>query len=401
MTPQTVKKILRNCPALFAGALIGLIAWPHAIFLAPIVFLLLPLFRLWAAPFLVMLGYHLATTWGLIHGTAVFFPYVGLTLGIAFWVFSSLAFALPYLLYKPIRNRLPKHPALAALLATLITSGLSTILPPLGLIGWTSPWIGAINEGWLGLAWVLFAIPLLAYLSAKVDDAPVPPLVVLPAVLMALPFIGAFALPRLYPPSGWTAIDTHGGHLTAVSAIEESERLVPKVLSALRQNRVVLLPETIAGYFGPGTKAVWQPVIHYTKTHPDKTVLLGAAVPHGIELSDDLVEIHKGRFIYLPDRIPVPFSMWHPWRPEASFSMRVFGKPEVATVAGHRVGYLICYEQLLMWPALDLYPQRIRVLLAPANDWWAEGTDIPAIQRASARAWGRFLGVPVLFAVNS
>jgi apolipoprotein N-acyltransferase len=67
---------------------------------------------------------------------------------------------------------------------------------------------------------------------------------------------------------------------------------------------------------------------------------------------------------------------------------------------GLRVGYLICYEQLLVWPALSLFHQHVQVLLAPANDWWAEGTDIPAIQRASAKAWGSFLGVPVLFAVN-
>ncbi|MCE5388808.1 MAG: conjugal transfer protein TraB, partial [Acidithiobacillus sp.] len=326
--------------------------------------------------------------------------YAGLPLGIAFWVFSSLAFALPYWLYKPITNRLPKHPAIAALLATLITSGLSTVLPPLGLIGWTSPWIGAINEGWFGLVWVLLSILLIAYLAAKDNDASVPPLVILPALLLALPFIGAFTLPRLYPPAGWTAISTHGGHLTAVSSIEESERIVPKVLSDLHQNKVVLLPETIAGYFGPGTKAIWRPVIQYSKTNSDKTVLLGAAVPHGVTLSDDLVAIHQGRLSYLPDRIPVPFSMWHPWHPNGSFAMRVLGKPEISTIAGVRAGYLICYEQLLIWPALSLIHQHIQVLLAPANDWWAQGTDIPAIQRVSAKAWGHLLGVPVLVAVN-
>jgi len=391
---------MRHLIPLLTGTLIGLIAWPHAIWLAPAVFLVLPLFRTAAAPFLALLGYHLATTYGLIHGTAVFFPHAGLPLGLAFWVFSSLAFALPYWLYKPICNRLSERPALAALLATLSTSVLSTVLPPLGLIGWTSPWIGAINEGWLGLVWVLLSIPLIAYLATKDNDAPIPPLVMLPALLMVLPFIGAFTLPRLYSPAGWTAINTHGGHLTAVSSIEESEHLVRKVLSALHHDRVVLLPETIAGYFGPGTKAVWQPVIQYTKDHPDKTVLLGAAVPHGITLSDALVEIHQGHLRYLPDRIPVPFSMWHPWHPNGSFAMRTFGKPEIATIAGVRAGYLICYEQLLIWPALSLIDQHLQILLAPANDWWAQGTDIPAIQRASVEAWGHLLGVPFLAAVN-
>jgi len=91
---------MRHLISLLTGTLIGLIAWPHAIWLAPAVFLVLPLFRTAAAPFLALLGYHLATTYGLIHGTAVFFPHAGLPLGIAFWVFSSLAFALPYWLYR-------------------------------------------------------------------------------------------------------------------------------------------------------------------------------------------------------------------------------------------------------------------------------------------------------------
>ncbi|WP_312262746.1 hypothetical protein [Candidatus Igneacidithiobacillus taiwanensis] len=48
----------------------------------------------------------------MIHGTAVFFPHACLPLGNAFWVFYSLAFALPYWLYKPICSRFPEHPAI-------------------------------------------------------------------------------------------------------------------------------------------------------------------------------------------------------------------------------------------------------------------------------------------------
>ncbi len=372
------------------------------IFLAPIVFLLLPLFRQWQAPFLVMLGYHLATTYGLIKGTDDFFPHAGLALGVAFWIGTSIAFALPYLLYRPISTRLPA--GVGSVVALLVTSTLSTILPPLGLIGWTSPWIGAVRDGWLGILLVVLAVWDIGWVSAT-KDRPWEAWIA-PATICAWVAAIGLAVPAAHSPAvpeGWTAISTNGGHLTGLSQVQESMKLVPEVLHRLRTgSRVVLLPETVAGAWYAGTRAIWQPVIRYTATHPGTAVLVGAAVPipHSRGLTDALVDIHGGRETILPDRIPVPFSMWHPWQPEGSFRMRVFGKPEVATVDGLRVGYLICYEQLLMWPALDLYPHRIRVLLAPANDWWAEGTDIPAIQRASASAWGRFLGAPVLFAVN-
>ena len=163
----------------------------------------------------------------------------------------------------------------------------------------------------------------------------------------------------------------------------------------------MLLPETVAGPWLPGTRAIWRPLIRWTARHPEPIVLLGADMPLAKGYLDALVKIQDGHQTVLPDHIPVPFSMWHPWRPQGSFRMAPFSrKPETTEMDGKKVGYLICYEQLLMWPALDLYPQRIQILLAPANDWWARETDIPAIQRASAKAWAAFFRVPVLFAVN-
>uniref|UniRef100_E6QCN9 Apolipoprotein N-acyltransferase n=1 Tax=mine drainage metagenome TaxID=410659 RepID=E6QCN9_9ZZZZ len=139
-------------PALL-GAMVGALAWPHTIWLAPLALLLLPVLnkRYWLAPFALMLGYHLATTYGLIKGTSVFFLHSGLFLGVGFWSLSSLAFALPYLAYPYIalyfRGGGLAGGSLAgggfgAVTATIITSAVSTILPPLGIIGWTSPWLG-------------------------------------------------------------------------------------------------------------------------------------------------------------------------------------------------------------------------------------------------------------------
>jgi hypothetical protein len=395
-----------TAPALL-GAIIGFLAWPHAIWLAPVALLLLSVVNRshWLGPFLLMLGYHLATTWGLIRGTAVFFPHAGTALGLAFWSLSSLAFALPYLAY-PYLVLYFRGGGFGAVVATLVTSSVSTILPPLGIVGWTSPWIGALPFGWVGIVLILWMIFWVN--QYREDDA-------LARLGVAIGFWVLFALsvwsgifpstlrtlPR--PPAGWVGIDTRLGHLSStVSYVEASMDLVPKVLADLRAgDKLVLLPETVAGPWLPGTRAVWRPVIRWTRRHPGQTVLLGAAVPHGSGYLDALVQIADGRQTILPDHIPVPFSMWHPWRRHGNFRMAPFSrKPESTEIDHRKAGYLICYEQLLMWPALDLYPQGIQILLAPANDWWARGTDIPAIQRASARAWAAFFGVPVIFAVN-
>jgi len=397
-------------PALL-GATIGFLAWPHAIWLAPVALLLLSVVNRshWLGPFLLMLGYHLATTWGLIHGTAVFFPHAGTVLGLAFWSLSSLAFALPYLAY-PYLVLYFRGGGFGAVVATLVTSSVSTILPPLGIVGWTSPWIGALPLGWFGIVLILWTI-FWVNQNPWSDEWERWSVVIGFWVLFALSaslsvWLGIFpsplrTLPR--PPAGWVGIDTQLGHLSSTeSYVEASMDLVPKVLADLRAgDKLVLLPETVAGPWLPGTRAVWRPVFRWTRRHPGRVVLLGAAVPHGQGYLDALVQIADGRQTILPDHIPVPFSMWHPWHPMGSFHMTLFGGAQETTrIAGHSAGYLICYEQLLMWPALDLYPQGIQVLLAPANDWWARGTDIPAIQRASAKAWAAFFGVPVIFAVN-
>ncbi|MDD3760965.1 MAG: conjugal transfer protein TraB [Acidithiobacillus sp.] len=394
-----MKRILQVLAPFLSGSVIGALAWPHHIWIAPDALIALPFFvkRNWLAPFLLMFGYHLSTTYGLIRGTVEFFPHAGLFLGIAFWSLSSLAFALPYLAYRWLSRWLSfGKPWLGNLSATIITSAVSTILPPLGIIGWTSPWIGALPAGLVGLGLVLVAVRF-------PKDKPVDGI----AVLASLPILLLiFARSPALLPKDWTAIQTtFPNGISAAGSIPASEKLVPLVMADLKKGaKVILLPETTAGYWYPGTRAAWQPVFHWTATHPNQAVLVGAAAPYHRGLLDALVKISHGHEQILPDRIPVPFSMWHPWQPWQSFRMRVFGNPETATVDHKRVLYLICYEQLLMWPAisdlLGLYPHVPQVLLAPANDWWAVGTDIPTIQKASVEAWGEFLGIPVLRAVN-
>jgi apolipoprotein N-acyltransferase len=60
----------------------------------------------------------------------------------------------------------------------------------------------------------------------------------------------------------------------------------------------------------------------------------------------------------------------------------------------------MCYEQLLIWPALQSLARDPDMLLAPSNDYWALKTAIPAIQHEAARDWADLWGIPLYEARN-
>src|SRR5262249_10322213 len=101
----------------------------------------------------------------------------------------------------------------------------------------------------------------------------------------------------------------------------------------------------------------------------------------------------------VPQRIPVPIAMWNPLR-SASAQSDWFGSGTVQ-VASERVGIIVCYEQLIAWPLLMTMAKHPTVLIAPANDYWAKGTNIPSFQHTAMRSWARLFGLPCLFAVNA
>lgn len=380
--------------SLLAGILIGAVAWPHTPVLAIMLILMLPVFR---SRYLAAFGYYMSASVGLISGTATFFPHAGFVLGMVFWMASAVVLALPYLAYDGLIRRFPAQ--IGPHFAGLVTVTAISILPPLGVIGWTNPWVGSFEAGPAGPVLVIEAFIVIVLLRVFGSRTWAPRVVA--GVITGFFAICQVPLPAL--PAGWVAIETHHGLLKGpMSPIVISFHLRAVVLQKLSDphTHVVVLPESIVGYWLPGTAAAWQPVIQWTATHSRQTVLLGALVPEGRGYADALLKIHAGHVRVLPDRIPVPFSMWHPWNPIESARMVVFGRREAVRVDGRKAGYLICYEQLLTLPELSLTFSPPEVLIGAANDWWAKGTNIPEIQRASLRAWARLWDIPVIDAVN-
>lgn len=164
--------------------------------------------------------------------------------------------------------------------------------------------------------------------------------------------------------------------------------------------RFVVLPESALGFWTPTVARLWQEGLLGSGI----TVIAGAAVIDAAGYDNVMVAISatEARILYR-QRIPVPVAMWQPWRAWMGWggSARAhFLANPIVEVIGTRIAPLICYEQLILWPILQSMFQSPDIIVATGNGWWTSGTSIIAIQQASAVAWSRLFGVPIVMAFN-
>jgi predicted amidohydrolase len=166
-----------------------------------------------------------------------------------------------------------------------------------------------------------------------------------------------------------------------------------------------VLPESALGFWTPTLARSWQSGL----TGTDITVIAGAALIDARGYDNVLVTISAPRAeILYRARMPVPGSMWQPWRSwmgdgngnEGGARAHFFDNPvvEVGTV---KVAPLICYELLLVWPVLQSAFHHPDAIVAVGNGWWTAGTSIIDTQQASSEAWARLFGLPLVISFNS
>lgn len=110
-----------------------------------------------------------------------------------------------------------------------------------------------------------------------------------------------------------------------------------------------------------------------------------------------------GSDIIYRERMPVPGSMWQPWRcwfgQGGGAKAYFFANPAV-DIGDVGAAPLICYEQLLVWPVLQSMLHDPDIVIAVGNGWWTAGTSIVDIQTASTQAWARLFGKPLVLSFN-
>jgi apolipoprotein N-acyltransferase len=344
--------------------------------------------------FATLFSYYVGASWPLFRGADTFFGTRGSVLeGIFLCLGAATLLAIPAtLLFTRNRTKLPLSIAGMFLLS---------VIPPLGIIGWGSPFVSAgglfPGTAWFGLILILAVIPLLARFPLRTAAT---------TAILALVANSLYRPPAL--PAGWQAINTQFdgvGQGDPDSLAEFSAHEQMKEIISQSNARLLLFPEHVVTQWNEATEAFWHESLgNFAKRHG--TLLIGAGLPrsrgpHVTSVSryyNALIAKDLGTQTIYYQRIPVPLAMWNPLTDDG-VPVNLFG-PGTIPVQNQRAAVLICYEELLVWPFLSSAFEHPTVLITAANDYWVKRTPIPKVQEASAASWARLFGLPLLSAVN-
>lgn len=367
----------------WSGQLLGLIAAPLLVYL-------------WgkaecrSRAFLLAFCYYLAAGHGLVAGAGVFFgesPFLPKPIpGLLLWIGYSGLLAAAWGGFWGLNRKSLR--LVAALIAVSV--------PPLGIVGGFNPLL-AIGAYFPGLGWLGMALMLVWFCALARGTRP---------FLFTLPFAAVAAAANLcyVGPAlpSWSALDTSLGPATASGAQYDRLMFLQQSVATWSTSHspgsVLVLPELVGDDWSLNSE--WWKRVDTKLKKRQQTLFIGAYMPHGTGTAYENVVVTLGHNAgpVLRDRVPVPISMWKPWTDEGAIAF--WGDSGVQQIGDKRVASLVCYEQLLMWPVIRSLLEKPDVLIAPANDWWANKTNLPELQRLSVQAWARAFSIPSVWSTN-
>jgi hypothetical protein len=378
-------------PALLiiAAIVVGTVGWSGRVLLLPAA-LAFPI--LWAraqtrsVAALVSGGYFLAASRGLPQGVATFYS-SDLWPGLLLWLYTSVSFVGVHAMLWTSRagGRPFRYLMAAALMA----------VPPFGITGWAHPVTAAgvlfPAWGWWGLA------AMTASLMGLVTR-------MWPAVAIA--FVGFWLWSAVFwtdpnLPEGWRGVDLQMGSSLGRDASMQRHRDLIATVRVRGTGQTIVLPESALGLWTPAVERLWNAALRGM----DASVVAGAAVVDPKGYDNVLIVLSgAGSSILYRERMPVPGSMWQPWKSwlgESGGARAHFFANPIAKIGDQQAAPLICYEQLVVWPVLQSMLYDPDLIVAVGNGWWTSGTSIVDIQRASTTAWARLFGKPLVLSFNT
>lgn len=337
----------------------------------------------------VSAAYFLAASRGLPQGVANFYA-SDLWPGLLLWIAASIAFVVVHAALwtrRPGKGRGVRYLAAATLMG----------MPPFGIVGWAHPLTaaGVLFPGWEWWGLAAAAAGLVAMTTRW-----------WPVAAIVLAGFWLWSAATWIPPAsaaGWAGINLElGQSLGRDATLERNLELLGAVKRKASEGaRVVVLPESALGFWTPTVERLWRDELR----GKDITVIAGATIV-GNDGYDNVLVAVSGEDVQVlyRERMPVPVSMWQPWRgwlgEPGGARAHVFANPAVE-LGGEKIAPLICYEQLILWPVLQSAALSTSIIVATGNGWWTKGTSIVAIQKASAQAWARLFGLPLVTAFNT
>ncbi|MBO7752776.1 conjugal transfer protein TraB [Burkholderia pseudomallei] len=404
-TVQSLPRSLACATLISTGALVALSTWYPGHWQA--LLLLLP--AIWSrvrertSALAIWMGYYLAGARDIPVVSMRFFSGYGeltrpegLVLGFLFWIAQACVLATPWAVLKPEPNAGAARYALCAAVATVLVT-----VPPLGIIGWLSPAYvsSTLFPGWKAPG-LLLGVTAIACAASVSRGPPVRHVAALLAILSAVAHSVA-STPLV--PSRWVALDTHFGRFDQSSyallyaRTQQVQAITQRAFTA--GATVVVLPEEIVGLWRPAVAYWWRNDIQ-AMAAAKRTLIIGldltvSATPFRYTDSAIIDGASHGR---IDSRQPVPATLW---RPGAAISaIRGDLMQPYITVAGKRVAFSICYEDLLWWPHWRMLLQSPDALVSLSNSWFDSDLALAHIQRQGIAAIARLSGTPLLRAVN-
>jgi hypothetical protein len=360
------------------------------------------------AAYLAALVYYLACSYGIVASAPIYFNlgasvwetlrYLSLL-----WVGSSLTLALPWgLLWTdpdaPFRSKALRLSGVFVLLT----------LPPIGLWGWGNPLLSA---GYLlpytreaGIVLLLLVWAALWHCAGKGGNGR------RDAFWTAVAVIALYAAwmspsQRLQArsPKDWQGLYTPFGLLYSGSSNAAGAYLRYRTLSVVLEKttaKYIVLPETIAGWWGAPTEELWRPTTELFASQ-GRTFFVGAETSlRGTKKYYNVVQIRGNNYGTVEQRYPVPVSMWNPFKEDSAVA-NWFGGGGIARVDDLSVGILVCYEPYLYYPSLATLIRRPDVLVVVSNSWWSRTTNLPLLSDKSVASWALLFDTPLVLSKNN
>ena len=332
--------------------------------------------------------YYAGATWSVIPGSESFFGTGGnLLLPLLIWIALLLLSVAPWIaLYN--RRFLPM-----ATVAAIITLS----VPPLSLVTVAHPLI-TVGQWFPGTRWFGLCLPLVLILVYRRLGIPFTLAVLVGASLVAhARFHGPPQDPRI------VAVNTRfGGPATRdiLGATLQSQETAMQRIALTHPDKLILFPESIIPTWTPTHDERWAATFAQLQAR-HTGLLIGTTIPVANTQANRNVLLSLGyteRLSYV-QRVPVPLGMWRFGDEHNGFPL-MLRYPATIRIWDRRAGVLICYEQLLVWPALQTLSRNPDMLLAPSNLYWASGTIIPSVQHISAQDWADLWAIPLYEASN-
>ncbi|MBN6742394.1 conjugal transfer protein TraB [Acidithiobacillus sp. MC6.1] len=364
--------------------------------------------------YLLAASYYLVGSFGIVHGTDIFFGTHGaLWEGVFLWIGLSALLSLGW----SFANRPWK------IVAVLLLDA----VPPLGLFDWLSPLSGAGLlfpgggiGGFLAFLFVVFLCALVIEDYRCPHDYGTIPLIRFLMLLAWMPIVvisnGMWFFHTSEPPQGWVGANLDVGPEVHSLMQDMAHRKAwirdARAMGRASHAKVVLLPEGLSTWWSGTAFEALQSV------SKNQIWLVGVSAPLKLGLmADAIVELHGGKDnsilpsgavgkMVFASAFPVPVSMWHPWRKGTGYvqsqhvGYKAYWWTPVRKIDGVKAWASICYDQLLPAVWVEGLVQQPQVILLTNNEWWAKGTGIPEIQANTAWSWARLMGVPSVEAEN-